>query len=102
MEKAKIFSIIIENVKSLVDTFPANEQFEVSEKTILFGNSSQIDSLSLVSVIVDLEMIFLDDYEMEISLTDDRAMTREISPFDNISNLGDYIYELVNEDSNPK
>jgi len=97
MKKEEIFAIVIANVKDLVDTFPEDEQFEVTTETVLFGNGSQIDSLSLVSVIVDLEMLFLDEYEKEISLTDDRAMTREISPFDNVSNLGDYIFEIVNE-----
>ena len=71
--------------------------FNVDENTVLFGLKSEIDSLSLVSVIVDLETEFYDSYNIEISLTDDRAMTRQISPYDNISVLTDYIVELVAE-----
>jgi len=97
MKREQVLKIIIENVKNLVDTYPENQRFNVDENTILFGLKSEIDSLSLVSVIVDLETGFYDSFNIEISLTDDRAMTREISPYDNISVLTDYIVELVAE-----
>lgn len=97
MEKKAIYDIVINQVKELNETLPPEQQFEVNENTILFGNGSNIDSLSLVSVIVDLELVFSDEFGHDISLTDDRAMTRVISPFDNITNLVDYIEEIVNE-----
>lgn len=97
MNKEKALEIVIENVKNLIETFPSDQQFEISEDTILFGNGSLIDSLSLVTVIVDLETVFASDYDQEISLTDDRAMTRAISPFDSVGSLVDYIVELTNE-----
>lgn len=100
MKREEILEIVINNLRSLADTFPEDQKFDVNENTILFGEGSSIDSLSLVSVIVDLEMYFSDEYNFDISLTDDRAMTRAISPFDNVSNLVDFIQELINEKSN--
>lgn len=97
MTREEISKTVKENVISLVETFPQTEQFEVSEDTILFGLGSQVDSLSLVSVIVDLELHFSTEFNVEFSLTDDRAMTRAISPFDSVRNLVDYIHELVSE-----
>jgi len=97
MKREQVLKIIIENVKNLVETYPENQRFNVDENTILFGLNSEIDSLSLVSVIVDLETEFYDSFNIEMSLTDDRAMTREVSPYDNISVLANYIVELVAE-----
>jgi acyl carrier protein len=97
MIKSIISEIVVSQLRELIETLQADEQFEVNENTILFGNGSSIDSLSLVSLIVDLEMVFSDDHEFDLSLTDDRAMTREISPFDNVNSLVDYINELINE-----
>jgi len=97
MEKVEILKIVMNQVNSLVDTLPENQKFIVNEDTVLFGKNSNIDSLSLVSVIVDLETYFLENHNIEVCITDDRAMTRDISPFDNINNLIDYLYELVNE-----
>lgn len=97
MNKDEILKIVINQVNELRDTLPEDKKFDVTENTILFGNGSSIDSLSLVSVIVDLETLFSSEYNFDISLTDDRAMTRAISPFDSITTLVDYIYELVSE-----
>lgn len=100
MTKQEITAIVINQVELLNDTFPETQKITVSEKTVLFGNGSSIDSLSLVSVIVDLEMLFSDEHGFDISLTDDRAMTREISPFDSVATLVDYIFEIINEKQN--
>jgi len=100
MNKDKIYEIVINQVNELVDTMPDDQKFEVSKDTILFGNNSNIDSLSLVSLIVDLEGLFAAEHNIDLSLTDDRAMTREQSPFDNITTLVDYIDELVSETKN--
>lgn len=97
LEKKEIEKIVIYNTQELVDTFVDEEQFEVTKDTVLFGADSRIDSLSLVTVIVDLESTFALDYEYDISLTDDRAMTREQSPFDSVQTLVDYIDELISD-----
>jgi acyl carrier protein len=96
MDKKQIFDIVINQVMELNETLPEEQKFSVNEQTVLFGNDSKIDSLSLVSVIVDLEGVF-SEHSFDISLTDDRAMTREISPFDNVTTLVDYIHEVINE-----
>ena len=100
MTKQEITKIVLNQVEQLNDTLPDTQKFTVNNDTILFGNGSSIDSLSLVSVIVDLEMLFSDEHGFDISLTDDRAMTREISPFDNVNSLVDYIFEILNEKQN--
>jgi len=95
MEIEKIYQLVIKQLVELNETLPAEQQFVADKNTVLFGNNSNIDSLSLVSVIVDLETIFSEQYGQDISLTDDRAMTREISPFTNVKNLAEYIKEVL-------
>ncbi len=97
MEKQEIYEIVQNQLSALNETLPDDQKFSVTQNTILFGKGSSIDSMSLVSVIVDLESYFFDEKGIEISLTDDRAMTREISPFDNVTNLVDYLDELINQ-----
>jgi acyl carrier protein len=96
----EIKTIVIDQLKQLNESFLDSQKIIVDDNTVLFGNGSSIDSLSLVSVIVDLEMIFSDEYGLDISLTDDRAMTREISPFDSVTSLVDYLFEIINEKEN--
>jgi acyl carrier protein len=99
MNKQQIFDIVINKVTDLNETLPETQQFAVNGETQLFGTNSKIDSLSLVSVIVELEGEFSSEHNIDISLTDDRAMMRAQSPFENINSLTDYIDEVINQNN---
>ena len=75
----------------------ADEQIAVGIDTCLFGEGSALDSLSLVSVIVDLETLVSDQFGKPISLTDDRAMGRNPVPFTDVKALKTYLLELLAE-----
>lgn len=64
--------------------------------TLLLSAGSAIDSMTIVSIVVDLESELTDAFQKEISLSDDKAMSRKISPYDNVKNLIEYIIELLN------
>jgi acyl carrier protein len=61
----------------------------------LFGFDARLDSLDLVSVITDVEEALSDHLDYFLSLTDDAALSREVSPFDTIGTLLDYCQELI-------
>jgi len=93
----RVEQLILAALEDVNDEQPDDERFEVGPNTPLFGPDAQIDSLSLVSLIVDVETALNIEYDLPISLTDDRAMTREVSPFDDVQSLKDYISELAAE-----
>jgi len=72
-----------------------NDQIIASLDTYLFGESSILDSLSLVSIIVDIETAISDQFNIEISLTDDKAMSATPVPFTSVITLRDYIFKLI-------
>lgn len=95
--KEQVTTTILNTLKDLVDTLPEDQKFSPHKNTRLFGAGSPIDSLTLVSFIVELESVFSSEYDSEIVLTDDRAMTREKSPFDSVDELSNYIVEITSE-----
>jgi acyl carrier protein len=97
MERQEIQEIVVEKVKSLVETLPEEYKFVVNENTKLFGKNANIDSLSLVSIIVDIETCFNEEYGIDVSLTDDTAMTRKTNPVESVTSLVDYIFEFINK-----
>lgn len=97
IESEKVLEIIFRALKNLNDELPDNEKFEADPTTPLFGTNATLDSLALVSVIVDVEGDVSTALGRSISLTDDRAMSQEISPFDDVQTLLNYIMILVNE-----
>lgn len=96
LNKQTTTKIILQTLNDLVDTLPEDQKFNPDENTRLFGAGSLIDSLTLVSFIVELESILSTEYNVDIILTDDRAMTRQKSPFDSVNDLSDYIIEITN------
>lgn len=70
---------------------------EVNNKTRLIGVSSALDSMDLVSFIVEVEQFLDSKYEIEIELANEKAMSRRTSPFISLNSLSNYINELINE-----
>lgn len=95
IQKEQITATILATLKELTDTLPNDQKFVPDVNTKLFGVGSLIDSLTLVSFIVELETVFSTEFNMEIVLTDDRAMTREKSPFESVQELANYIAEIA-------
>ena len=95
MKEKEVKQLIIEALNELNDEFPDDEKIIISSDTILFGKDSQSDSLSLVSLIVSIESKLCSILDRDLSLTDDRAMTRSESPFLNVQTLKSYILEIV-------
>jgi hypothetical protein len=74
-----------------------DDQVLISSSTPLFGVDAAIDSLEFVSVITDVETSLNLEHGMAISLADDRAMSRPVSPYSTVATLRDYVLELAQE-----
>ena len=66
----------------------------INRETLLLSEGSVIDSMTIVSIIVDLELLLSDLYNAEISLSDENAMSRDISPYTDVNSLIEFIFEL--------
>lgn len=97
MTDKQIEKLIIEVLIELNEGLPDEEKITITTQTELFGPNAQIDSLSLVSLIVNIESKISNELNYEISITDDRAMIRAESPFLNVQTLKNYILELFDE-----
>lgn len=95
INKDAIHAIIFQALKNVNDERGPNEQINIDISTILFGANAVLDSLSLVSVIVDVEAAVSEASGRDIALTDDRAMSQEVSPFSDVSSLTAYISLLL-------
>jgi acyl carrier protein len=89
---------IIECIYDSIDE--ANIQYGTNLKkdcnTTLFGAESELDSLGLVNIIVDIESAINDKFNVSISIVDEKAMSQKHSPFKTIQSLSDYIYIILN------
>jgi acyl carrier protein len=98
INRVGVEKIILGALHNLNEERPSNEQIKVDLVTELFGGESSLDSLSLVSIVVDIESEINNLSGVEISLTDERAMSQPISPFNSVTTLTNYILILLSDD----
>ncbi len=97
LTKESIEVIILNALSNINDERGPEEKLTIDLDTRLFGTDAVLDSLSLVSVIVDVETAVSERVGRDICLTDDRAMSQETSPFSNVSTLSAYVELLLSE-----
>jgi len=64
---------------------------------ILMGTDSEIDSLGLVNLIVVIEEAINIEFDVSITLADEKAMSQRISPFKTLDTLSNYVTSLLNK-----
>lgn len=92
MGKIEITKMIIKTIKDYLTT--QDVFHEINEQTNLIGRDAIVDSMGLVTIIVDLESNFLDK-GYEVSLTSEKAMSKKISPFRSVNALSNYIVDIL-------
>jgi acyl carrier protein len=89
-EKCK--SIVIETLINYSNEI--NKPLEkVDENTRLIGSTSFFDSSDLIQIIVEIEDKINFEFNSDITLTDEKAMSKSTSPFINIGTLLKFIIE---------
>jgi acyl carrier protein len=97
MTNEEALAIVLQALENTNEELDEADRIEVSPQTRLFGARSVLDSLSLVSMIVDVEQAVSEAVGFPISLTDDRALNQEPSPFNDPESLANYIAEITAE-----
>lgn len=71
--------------------------YQVTSESTIYGSGSPLDSTALVSMIIDVEMCLDEEFGLQISLTDERALSQEFSPFKDVPSLSAYIFNVYKE-----
>jgi acyl carrier protein len=70
----------------------------VTNETRLVGASSLFDSSDLVQIIVEVEDRINSKFNTDLTLTDEKAMSRSTSPFINVETFARFITERLDEE----
>ncbi len=97
LSRDAVLTVIADAIQEVNEFRSENNKVTFGEDVVLFGPDSSIDSLDLVSLITDVEEALSDRFDLDVSLTDDRALAHVPSPFDTVKCLTDYIMTLADE-----
>jgi len=87
-------------IDELNEQLTPEQQLKTSNNTVLFGKLGKLDSLGLVNLIVMIEQNIEDEFDIAVTLADEKSMSQKHSPFRTVGHLADYIETLLDEELN--
>lgn len=95
--KEQVFEIIKAAIEELNEELEYEELEDVTADTPIFGGEMGIDSLSLVSLVVEVEGNVNEAFDANVTLADEKAMSSRNSPYRNVSAFTDFVLERLGE-----
>ena len=90
----EIRSLVLDAMRDLNITRDADEQVPLDSESPIYGQDGPLDSLELVALAMDIEDAVA-ERGFDISLSDEKAMSQQHSPFRDVSSLVAYVRELL-------
>lgn len=97
MEANRINELVEKCLRDLLMQETKNTDAVVDQNTRLLGRNAVLDSLGLVSLIVDVEQRMALEHNVAITIADERAMSQKHSPFLTVGTLSSYVWTLTLE-----
>ena len=91
MRRDDIVREIYEAIRRANELRGPDDRLACSEETVLFGPGGSLDSLGLVSLILDVEEAVNARTGTGLVLADERAVAQQRSPFRDVRSLADYV-----------
>lgn len=99
LNRSEIAEIVISSLQEVLAMANGNSPgaSAITEDTFLIGREAVLDSMGLVTLIIEVEQLLEEEYDVAVILADERAMSQKNSPFRSVRSLTDYICQLVEE-----
>lgn len=93
----RVHAAILRAVRDSNQQLPKEKQIPESPDAVILGESSSLDSLGLITLLVAVEQEIDGEFGEEISLVDDVSeLSEDDDRFTTISNLATHISKLLN------
>jgi acyl carrier protein len=89
--------LIYEAIRRTNESRPPYDPLSGSEETVFYGPGGALDSLALVSLILDVEEAVNARWGTSIVLTDERAVAQRRNPFRDVASLADHVMSRLEE-----
>jgi acyl carrier protein len=86
--------IVVDALALANQSRPDQKQIPLLDSTILFGPEGHLDSMALVALLMDIEDA-LSEQDIQVSLSDEKAMSLSRTPFKDIPSISQYIHDVI-------
>jgi len=97
VETPQVLELIYAAVRDQNEVDSGENQIEQSPDTVLFGTGGKLDSLMFISLIVAIEDVVQEKFDVALSLADERALTQTPQVFRTLGSLASHISDLLTE-----
>ena len=95
VDQQAVIDSLFRAIDSLNMTLPADRKVSKSPDTILMGTGGALDSLGMVNLIVETEMMIEEDFGKMLNLADQSAAAHASNVFETVSTFAAYIEEQL-------
>ena len=89
--------IVIASLKEVFAQVGNPAPDNINDDTVFVGNDAVIDSLGVVSLIVEVEQRLEGEHGISVTLANDKAMSAKNSPFRTVGVLADHVIAMAQE-----
>lgn len=98
IDRGKVSALVISCLQDALCLSKKGSLTQLKESIPLIGTDSPLDSLDLVTLIIELEEKLKEEYNISSTLANEYAMSQKNSPFQTIESLTDYICILIHKE----
>ena len=96
MDKDTALAVVVGCLREALEQF-GGAATEPNEETVIVGPAAVLDSIGVVSLIVDIEQKLEMDHGISVTLASEKAMSQRNSPFRNAGVLAEHVCTTVTE-----
>ena len=93
--KNSIIEIIFTSIKEVNENQPSNNKLKLKKDELLVSDKSKIDSLGLITLLVNIEDKINKTYNVRLNLLEENFISDEKTPFQTIDNLAEWLHNNV-------
>ncbi len=97
IERSAAVSIVVASIQEVFAQTGDSPPGTLNEDTVLVGKDAVLDSLGVVSLIVEVEQRVEAEHGVSVTLANDKAMSARNSPFRTVGVLADHVLAMVAE-----
>src|SRR5687768_9752875 len=95
-DRERILQAVYRAVDALNQQLRKSVSVTKAPDAVICGKPGKLESIDVVTLIMEVEDQVKAEFGTSITIADDRAMSRENSPFLTVGTLSDYVAELLN------
>lgn len=95
MIRDRVESIVIAALKWAGESQDIEGLENPTSETRLFGENGLLGSLGMINLILELEETLYEEYQVDLVIADEKALSMKRSPFRDVASLVDYITALL-------